>query len=141
LNAKKQVLEEIDAKFNALIKGLKARREALATEVIGHFAEQLQLIEEQERRWMEKEGISKDLLGFSSSSEDSQLVRNAFIILSGIDNLNEGTGFQTAKLITSINSTLKLSKQEDVKVGFSQLLNDLENYASFGDDKQIQYRA
>ena len=113
LNTKKQTLEEIDVKFNALVKALKGRREALATEVINHFSEQLQEIEEQERRWMEKEGISKDLLAFSSSPDDAQLVRNAFIILSGIDNLNEGTGFHTAKLITGINSTLKLSKQED----------------------------
>ena len=141
LNMKKTVLDEIDVKFNALIKALKTRREALATEVIDHFNEQLHQIEEQERRWVEKEGISKDLLAFSSSSDDSLLVKNAFIILSGIDSLNEKTGFQTARLVTSINSTLRLSKQENVKIGFSQLLSELENYGGFGEDKQVQYLA
>lgn len=134
------VIQKIDEDFSKLIKALKKRRDELKESVCDHFETEIELISEQERKWEEREELSKLLLEYSSNPDDELLVKNSLNILNAIDSLNEDVEFKTVKLITSIDLGFN-SASHGVSLGFNQLVHSLEEIGRFGDNKQVQFRS
>ncbi|CAG9328717.1 unnamed protein product [Blepharisma stoltei] len=134
------VIQKIDEDFRKLKTALKKRREELKESVFDHFETEIEKIAEQERKWEEKESLSKMLLENSSNPDDEALVKNSLTVLNAIDSLNEDVEFKTVKLITSIDLSFN-SAAQGVSLGFSQLIHGLEEIGKFGDNKQLQFRA
>jgi hypothetical protein len=132
------VLEQLDTKFNALIKLLKERREEIAKNVISNFEEQIKISIDQEDRWEHKADLAKNLVAHSSSPDDSNLLINSFEILQAIDVLNEDIIFHSTNLLTSIDCSMMTDLGS---IGYTQLQHCIKNMGKFGDSKQIQFRA
>lgn len=132
------VLEQLDIKFNSLIKTLKERREILANSVIQNFQEQIKITTDQEDRWENKGELAKSLVTHSSSPDDSNLLINSFSILQAIDVLNEDIVFYSTHLVTSVDCSMRTDLGS---IGYSHLQNAIKELGTCGDSKQIQFRA
>jgi hypothetical protein len=68
-------------------------------------------------------------------------MRNANEIMIGIDNLNEPVTNQLILLPTEIDATIRLSKDEDNRIEFNELLEDLEKYGRLAEIKQVHFKS
>ena len=131
------VVSQIDAKFGALIQGLKKRREELKDSVIEHFEEELRKIQEEEARWEMREEVAKELLKITSEDDDQRLVRDCYELLRHVDGLNETIEFKTFNLLNSVDVSISSGTQLE----YNHLVAELETIGSFGEKQQLQFRS
>ena len=136
--AQSTAMNQVQESFKNIIGTLKSRRNEIEDKICGHFKEEVDVIENEERAWEDKQILGRKLLEFSNSPADEALLSNSFMILSALDALNEGIKFKNLNLLTSVDFTID---HEGVKIGFADLLMILENLGNFGDMKNLEFRS
>jgi len=137
--SKVRVMREVEETFTKLIKKLKERKNVILKQVEDHFNEQLDEIQTQEQRWIEKQELSVELLKFAKSNNEANLVKNGRHIIQAIECINEPLNFHVAKILNTVDLNLKtIEKKKDLNPDeFNRIL---ETYGQKGDIVNVNYR-
>jgi len=137
--AKTKVLREVEETFTRIVKKLKERKNVVIKQVEEHFGEEMNAIQEQEQKWIEKQELSVELLKFAKSNSEANLVKNGRHIVQAIDCINEPLSFHTSHILNTVDLSFKTTeKKKDLNP--DEFLRALEGYGQKGDIVNVNYR-
>lgn len=145
---KNEAVKKINETFKNIIGTLKQRMEELITEVDSKFIKEQSNISSQESKWILKQDVANQLLSFSQSSNDIDLLRNSKFIMEGISSLNEQSAFREIKVYNDLDTNLYIDLNDfQHQTGSVLLLSNedvkklFRNFMFIGEPNALEYRA
>jgi hypothetical protein len=145
---KNEAVKKINETFKDIINTLKQRMEELITEVDSKFVTEQGNISAQENKWKSKQNIANELLSFSQSTNDIDLLKNSKFIMEGIRSLNEPSAFREIKVYNDLDTTLDIDLNDFPHQTGSVLHLSIEDvkklfrgFMYIGEPNALEYRA
>lgn len=145
---KNESVKKINNSFKEIISTLKERMEDLITEINQKFELEQKNIKDEEKKWRYKQDVSNNLLLFSESNNDIELLKNSKLIMEGINMLNEPSSFKEIKVYNDLEANLNIDLNDFphqtgsvLELSIEELKKLFSEFMIIGEPNALEYRS
>lgn len=145
---KNETVKKIDEGFISIVNTIKSRKEELINEVVDKFRKEINMIQNEESRWKEKQQISERLLILMNDSDDRNILNNSKYIMEGIVCLNETLSFKEIQVNNDIETCMYIEKNEYLNqtgnliiLNKEDLIKLFSTYMNIGEPNILEYKS
>lgn len=127
----------IESKFNSIISAVKKRKTVLMSEIIDYFSEEKSKIVEDEKKWLENQKMTEQIVAFAKDPNDANVLLNAKFIMDTLKEIGHNLQYKETKLFNSVDTSFKLD--EVTTISYEQLLYYFGKYMEILEPNLLEF--